>query len=206
MIRFFKTPRITKSNYPGLLWSMDSEESIYLTFDDGPDEEVTPWVMKELEKVGAKATFFCLGKNLKAHNELAKQLIEQGHIIANHTQSHLNGWHTLNNRYQDDIRACDNELMKLGVHNQLFRPPYGRIKKGQINSLKNRKIVMWSHLSWDFDPKLDVQKSIKKMKEAKPGSILVFHDSRKAFSNLKIILPEILNYFKSQGIKFDTIR
>ncbi|MEP1032081.1 polysaccharide deacetylase family protein [Ekhidna sp.] len=206
MIRFYRTPWISQARYPELIWNIDSEESLYLTFDDGPHPEVTPWVIKELRKVGAKATFFCLGKHIKEYESIARAIIKDGHIIGNHTYSHLNGWKTLNMTYQEDIRTCDNELMKLGIHNQLFRPPFGRIKKGQISALKNRKIVMWSHLSWDFDPKLDVNKSIEQLKAAKPGSIILFHDSIKAFNNLKIILPEILSFFSSKGVKFESIR
>ncbi|WP_436516797.1 polysaccharide deacetylase family protein [Ekhidna sp. To15] len=206
MIRFYKTPRITKARYPELIWNIDSEESIYLTFDDGPNPETTPWIKHELRKVGAQATFFCLGKNIRENMTLAQELLDEGHVIGNHTYNHLNGWTTINLDYQEDIRACDQQLMILGVHNQLFRPPYGRIKKGQINALKNRRIVMWSHLSWDFDPKLNIEKSIDKMKQAKPGSILVFHDSIKAFENLKMMLPEILSFFTSKGFKLESIK
>ncbi len=206
MIRVFKTPWITQARYPELIWKLDSEKSIYLTFDDGPNPETTPWIISELRKADAKATFFCLGKNIKECPSTAQEILKEGHIIGNHTFNHLNGWKTINLEYQEDIRACDEELMKLGVHNQLFRPPYGCIRKAQINALKNRRIIMWNYMSWDFDSKLDTSRSIKKMKEACPGSILVFHDSLKAFQNLKIILPEILSFFTSKGFKFETIR
>ena len=112
--------------------------------------------MQQLEQVGGKATFFCLGENLKKNTSIASRLKDAGHMVANHTNTHADGWYTPNWNYQEDIRACDGELMKLGIHNQLFRPPYGRIRKSQINSLKNRRIVMWSHLSWDFDARLDL--------------------------------------------------
>lgn len=206
MIRFYKTPWITRARYHELTWSLDSDESIYLTFDDGPDRNTTPWIMNELRKVGAKATFFCLGKNIKENATLVQDLLNDGHVIGNHTYNHLNGWKTLINDYLEDVRACDEELMNLGIHNQLFRPPHGRIKKGQISALSNRRIIMWNYLSWDFDSKLNLKKSIEKMKEAKPGSILVFHDSPKAFKNVKVILPEILTFFTSKGFKFEPIR
>ena len=206
MIRFYKTPWITQARYPELIWKVKSDKSIFLTFDDGPCPEVTPWVMSELRKFNAKATFFCLGKNLVNHEDLANELLKEGHIIGNHTQNHLNGWKSLRREYHDDVRACDNELMKLGIHNQLFRPPYGRIKKSQIDGLKNRSIIMWSHLSWDFDQKLNIHKSIHELKKAKPGSILVFHDSKKAFENLKKILPEVLLHFSSKDIIFESIK
>ncbi len=108
--------------------------------------------------------------------------------------------------YQENIRACDDELIKIGVSNQLFRPPYGRLRKNQIGALKNRKIIMWSHLSWDFDKNLNLSRSLKKLKSADCGSILTFHDSEKAFDNLKIILPEILSYFSSKGIQFEALK
>lgn len=206
MIRFYKTPWITQTRYPELIWKLDSEDSIYLTFDDGPSPEATPWVIDELNKAKAKATFFCQGKNIKAYASIVQSLIDNGHVIGNHTQNHLNGWKTMTLDYLDDIRKCDNELMNFGIHNQLFRPPYGRIKKNQISRLKNRRIIMWSYLSWDFDLKLDTEKSLEKLKEAGPGSILAFHDSAKAFKNLRIILPEILSHFSSKGLKFEAIR
>ncbi|MEO9485010.1 MAG: polysaccharide deacetylase family protein [Ekhidna sp.] len=206
MIRFYKTPWITKRRYPELVWQLPSRNTLYLTFDDGPNPTVTPWVINELRKVDAKATFFCLGSNIQQHQNLAKALIEEGHAIGNHTQNHLDGWKTLSSEYQDDILKCDEELMNLGVHNQLFRPPYGRIKKSQIKKLRNRKIIMWSHLSWDFDGKSNTQQSIEKLKKAEEGSILVFHDSAKAFENLQVILPEILSFFSAKGFKFDSVR
>lgn len=205
MIRNYHTPAYLRVLYPSVVWKEQSENSIYLTFDDGPNEEVTPWVMEVLKKANAKATFFCLGQQLKACPELANALLTEGHELGNHTYSHLKGWETHNWEYQEDIRACDDELMGLGVHNQLFRPPYGRIRKSQISALRNRRIVMWSHLSWDFDPKLNIKKSLKKMKEVEPGSILVFHDSSKAKANLQSMLPELLDYYVQEGFTFDTL-
>lgn len=205
MIRYFRTPWFTRLWYPELFWRIPSADAIYLTFDDGPHPKVTPWVLETLKEFNAKATFFCLGKNLEANADIAKRIMQEGHQIGNHTFKHSNGWKVLNWDYQEDIRACDAELMKLDIHNQLFRPPYGRIRKSQLSSLKNRRIVMWSHLSWDFDQKLNVEKSIRQLKKAGPGSILVFHDSAKAFNNLKEILPEILSHFQAKGFKFKII-
>lgn len=205
MMRFYKTPWITRVWYPSLTWKIQSDNSIYLTFDDGPDPEVTPWVLAELAKVEAKATFFCLGKNLEKHPILGQHILKEGHQIGNHTFNHLKGWKSSDNDYLNDIAHCDQQLNAIGSGSKLFRPPYGRIKKSQLRRLQNKKVVMWSHLSWDFDPRLDVRESCEKLKRAEPGSILVFHDSAKAFENLKQILPKILSHFQSKGVKFEAI-
>jgi peptidoglycan/xylan/chitin deacetylase (PgdA/CDA1 family) len=205
MIRFYKTPWITRVWYPSFKWKIQSNNSIYLTFDDGPDPEVTPWVLAELAKVQAKATFFCLGKNLEKHPTLGQHILKEGHQIGNHTFNHLKGWKSSDNDYLNDIAHCDQQLNAIGSGSKLFRPPYGRIKKKQIQKLHNKTVIMWSHLSWDFDPELNTKVSMEKLKNAKPGSILVFHDSAKAFENLKQILPKILSHFKAKGLKFEAI-
>lgn len=204
MIRFYKTPWFTRLWYPDLVWSIQSQNSIYLTFDDGPTPKITPWVLDELKNVKARATFFCIGKNLEANPELGKRIIEEGHQIGNHTYSHLNGWKTTTSNYLEDVRLGEEVIREQGVDSTFFRPPYGRIRRGQIKRL-SKKLIMWSHLSWDFDSKLNVEKSISKLKCAKPGSILVFHDNEKSFENLKVILPEILAYFHAKGFKFEAI-
>ncbi len=205
MIHFHNTSPLIKMVYPSMVWQKKAEQSIYLTFDDGPDGDVTPWVLQELNHFNAKATFFCLGKNLKKYPELTKRIIDEGHLIANHTYSHLKGWSTNNSAYLADIDKCDKELIKLGVSNNLFRPPYGRIKRKQLNLLKNREIVMWNRISRDFDPELNIHRAIQSMKKSKPGSILLFHDSKKAFGRLKSILPEVLNHFNKLGLTFSTL-
>ncbi|WP_420315668.1 polysaccharide deacetylase family protein [Ekhidna sp.] len=205
MIRFYKTPIFTRLWYSSFIWKIPSSNAIYLSFDDGPHPDVTPWVLRELKKANAKATFFCVGKNLIQHNDIAKQIIAEGHQIGNHTHNHMSGWNVNQMEYHEDVIQCDKTLHSLGVHNEIFRPPYGRIKQSQAKGLSNKKIIMWSHLSWDFDPQLTVDKSIRKLKNAKAGSILAFHDSEKAFKNLKLILPEILSHFQSKGLKFEAI-
>lgn len=204
MMRFYKTPWFTRLWYPELIWNIPSQDSIYLTFDDGPTPEITEWVLDELRKVNAKATFFCIGKNLETNPEIAKRIIAEDHGIGNHTYSHLKGFKTTDLSYIEDIKLGEEVMSELGVDSKLFRPPYGRIKKSQVKRL-DRQIIMWSHLSWDFDHKLYVRKSIDRLKKAKPGSILVFHDSEKAFKNLKVILPEILAHFQAKGFKFEAI-
>jgi len=205
MIRFYQPPFIIRRHYPSLTWSKTSENSIYLTFDDGPDPEVTPWVLGELNKIGAKATFFCVGKNLNDHPGIGKKLIETGHLLGNHTFNHLKGTKTSLDDYLEDVKRCDEALKHVNGYNRLFRPPYGRMTKKQIRQLDNKEIIMWSHLSWDFDDSVNSEKVIQKFKKAKPGSILVFHDNKKAFRNLKVILPELLKYYTSVGYKFETL-
>lgn len=206
MIRFYKTPWITRAWFSSSIWNIPSTDSIFLTFDDGPNPEVTPWVLDQLDRVNAKATFFCIGRNLEANSDLAKNILEKGHKLGNHTFNHLKGWETDDAEYLNDIALCDQQLKTLDSQTSLFRPPYGRVSRSQLRKLSDKQVVMWSHLSWDFDPGLNVEKSLKKLKQAKPGSILVFHDSAKAFKNLNQILPEILAYFHTKGWKFEAIK
>ncbi len=205
MIRFYRTPWITKMLYPSLIWNIPSENSIFLTFDDGPHPEITNWVLEELSKHDAHATFFLLGKNVSKHPELVKKTQAHGHKIGNHTYSHLKGWTTDDEMYLKDFKRCAKELNEFEGGNNLFRPPYGRIKKSQIDKLKNERIIMWSKLSWDFVSDLNIAESIRQLKKSKPGDILVFHENEKSFNNLKILLPRLLDFFNSKGYKLDTI-
>ena len=185
---------------------MRSEDSIFLTFDDGPDPEVTPWVIDQLRKFHAKATFFCLGKQLRDHPEIVRQIVNDEHVIGNHTWSHLRGWKTGLKDYQMDIALCDEELQRLGVHTNLFRPPYGRITRQQRKKLSTKRIIMWSHMSYDFRKSLNIDHAIASMKKAEAGSVVLFHDNRQSFSNLKRILPEILRWYTSRGFKLKKIQ
>ena len=204
MIRFYKTPPLFRWMYPSRVWRMKSDDAIFLTFDDGPHPVVTPWVLEELEKVGAKATFFCLGKNLEGNEALIPKLTNGGHLVANHSYEHKNGLRTNSTEYQEDVMKCDASLERLGIHNEFFRPPYGKMKSRQARTL-DKKVVMWSHLSWDFAPSLNLAKSLSAMKAAGPGSILTFHDSWKAFDNLRVLLPELLEHFRAKGLLFKTL-
>ncbi len=199
MIQIHRTPMILEKIYPSLTWRRDSNDELFLTFDDGPHPEITSWVLEELDKYQAKATFFCVGENLNSQSKIVNRMVEKGHLLANHTQNHLKGWKVNNNDYVENVLECEAEIRKIQEQKrQLFRPPYGRIKKSQIEKLKSQyEIIMWSHLSWDFDNNLNASVAIKNLKKARPGSIIVFHDSEKAFKNLKKILPEILPYWTS---------
>lgn len=204
-MRFYKTPQFVRSYYPSLLWDLPSSDSIYLTFDDGPHPEITPWVLDQLAHFDAKATFFCLGEQIRKHPHLLRQIHDQGHQIGNHTYHHLKGWHVSDQKYIADVDACDQLLNEIGLASVLFRPPYGRIKKSQIRALSDKKIIMWSHLSWDFDSKMNLNCAINKLKKVTPGSIIVFHDSSKAWGKLAQMLPEVLSCYREKGFKIAAI-
>jgi len=206
MFYFVKTPWWLKKLYPECTWEGKSPgKSIYLTFDDGPHPEVTPFVLEELKKYDAKATFFCVGKNVKENFTIYKQIISDGHKPANHTFSHLNGWKTSDKRYLEDIAEAANL-----IDSHLFRPPYGRITKFQLKALQgerfNLKTIMWNVLSGDFDEKLSPENCyLNVMHNAGPGSIVIFHDSLKALPRLEYTLPRVLDYFTQKGFQFKII-
>ena len=215
-MHFFSVPSTIQWLIPSCTWrKVGQEKVIYLTFDDGPHPEITAWVIDELKKHQIKATFFCVGDNLKKHPETAKQLLTEGHQIGNHTMHHIKGWKHKNVDYLKDIEDCDTEIRK--IHEQmndekaqprLFRPPYGQIKPSQIKLLraKGYEIIQWSDLSCDYDKRLDCKKSLSALvKNAKPGSIVVFHDSEKAENQLKQILPSYLEAMLAEGFTFETL-
>ena len=161
-----------------LVWSIKTtKKEVFLTFDDGPIPEVTPWVLETLKQYDAKATFFCVGDNVKKHPDIYRMIVDQGHKVGNHTMNHLNGWTNFNKTYFENIEKC-NAL----IHSNLFRPPYGKIKPSQISHLKNDyRIIMWDVLTKDYDASVTGEYCFEKVKKnCKPGSIIVFHDSIKA--------------------------
>ncbi|MBL1143817.1 MAG: polysaccharide deacetylase family protein [Bacteroidetes bacterium] len=197
-------PKFLQRIYSSLLWFIPNQESgIYLTFDDGPTPLVTPKVLALLKKYNAKATFFCLGKNIESNPNLFQLILDAGHQIGNHTYSHLNGWKTNNSVYLKDIEACQ----KL-VKSNLFRPPYGKINSAQIKRLRTRyKIIMWSILTRDYDPRITKEKCLKlSLHQLKPGSILVFHDSIKAENNMLYALEGVLKYAQKHELKCEIIQ
>jgi peptidoglycan/xylan/chitin deacetylase (PgdA/CDA1 family) len=201
-----KSPLLLKWYYPSLLWNKSrTEKVIYLTFDDGPIPNVTDFVLKTLKVFNAKATFFCIGDNIVKHPAVFERVKNDGHAIGNHTFNHLKGWKTDNETYLQNTLKCQ-EL----TQTDLFRPPYGRIKKSQISNLKSQipglKIVMWDVLSGDFDTQLSPEKCYQNViKHTANGSIIVFHDSLKAFDRLSYALPKVLAYFSEKGFTFSTL-
>ncbi|HTB53485.1 MAG TPA: polysaccharide deacetylase family protein [Ferruginibacter sp.] len=206
MFYFVKTPWWLKLLYPTCIWQVkDTKKIIYLTFDDGPHPTITPFVLDELKKYRATATFFCIGKNVVQYNDIYRRITTEGHTIANHTHNHLNGWKTNDDVYVENIAEA-----KKHIDSALFRPPYGRIKKSQLKRLATKKIqshiIMWSVLSGDFDKKLTPEKCLANViNNAKNGSIVVFHDSEKAFERLRYALPVVLEYFSTRGFSFEKI-
>lgn len=193
-----KTPWWLKKLYPPqLTWNFKNDnKEIFLTFDDGPHPTITPFVLECLKKYNAKATFFCIGKNVRQYPEVYKQIINDEHSVGNHTHNHLNGWKT------GDLVYLKNVIIaRQFINSPLFRPPYGRISRSQIKELSPVfKIIMWDVLSGDFDIKLSGQKCLKNViSKTSSGSVIVFHDSEKAFDRLQYALPKALNYFVNQG-------
>jgi len=185
--------------YPDRVWSIDTKEKkIYLTFDDGPHPVATPFVLDELKKYNARATFFCIGKNVENNPELYARILAEGHQTGNHTQNHLNGWKTADEAYLSDVR-----LAARNIQSTLFRPPYGRIRSRQARRLNEYKIVMWDVLSGDFDLTITKEACLQNvLKFTSSGSIVVFHDSGKAWDKLRYSLPLMLEHFSKKEYKF----
>jgi peptidoglycan/xylan/chitin deacetylase (PgdA/CDA1 family) len=189
--------------YPDFIWRIpEKEKTIYLTFDDGPIPEVTPWVLEQLEKYDAKATFFCVGENITKHPEVFSQILKHGHSVGNHTYNHLNGWKTQQEEYFANFEDFEKQQTTV-----LFRPPYGRIKKKQAKViLKTHKIIMWSVLTKDYSSSISEEKCLKNaIKNTSSGSIVLFHDSLKANRNLYYALPRFLEHFSKQGYTFEKL-
>ncbi len=204
---FVKSPWLLKQFYANnLIWNLSkTEKTIYLTFDDGPIPIVTPFVLETLKNFSAKATFFCIGENIEKHPDIFERIKSEGHAIGNHTYSHLRGWNSANDTYLKNTLKCQ-EI----TQTNLFRPPYGRIKKSQIKDLKAQlpklEIIMWDVLSGDFDLKTKPERCLQNvLKHTGNGSVVVFHDSLKAKDRLEYTLPRALEYWKKQGYSFKAL-
>lgn len=201
-----KSPSWLQWLYPSLIWHKTRrEKSIYLTFDDGPIPIITPFVLNTLAKFNTKATFFCVGDNVSKYPDIYDQIKNSGHTIGNHTHNHLNGWKTDNKTYLENIQKSA-QL----TSNHLFRPPYGKIKRSQLKELKTvnpkLQIIMWDVLSGDFDLKISPQKCLDHViKNTENGSIILFHDSIKAFDRLAYTLPKALEHLTTEGYTFSTL-
>lgn len=199
-----KTPWLLKKLYPDFIWDMPANEKvIYLTFDDGPHPTITPFVLNLLKQYNAKATFFCIGKNVELYPQIYARIISESHSIGNHTQHHLNGWKTKTGDYVFDVVSAAHN-----IQSKLFRPPYGRIKRFQAKLLQQAyyNIVMWSVLSGDFNKNISNEKCLSNvLLQTQAGSIVVFHDSEKAYERLQYVLPKVLAHFSAEGFGFKAI-
>lgn len=208
-----KSPTVLKWLFPKRIWSLPNNlNSVYITFDDGPIPEITPWVLDTLSQFKAKATFFCIGDNVQKHPLIYNRLLKEGHATGNHTFNHLNGWKTSTEDYSINCEKFE-EILNLvqddkSSINTLFRPPYGKItsKQASILQKKGYSICMWDVLSADFDASISEEKCLQNvLKNIQPGSIIVFHDSLKAEKRLKYVLPKVLDYIYTNGLNSNKI-
>lgn len=221
-----KTNRFVKWLFPNYVWDIpNNERKVFITFDDGPTPEITEWVLEQLKEYHAKATFFCIGNNIEKHPKIFQKIIADGHSIGNHTYTHLNGWKTSTNDYVENTKKCTATITNIfpttdtqqpttskinpkTKNQQLFRPPYGKIKPSQSKILRKLgyKIILWDVISYDFDLKTTPENCLANvLKNITPGSIIVFHDSVKAEKNLKYVLPKTLEFLKVKGFVCSSI-
>ncbi len=211
MIRIVKTPFPFIYLMPSMVWRIPEKENIiYLTFDDGPTRVSTPIILNILSQYKARATFFCVGDNIKKFPSIFRSVVDQGHFIGNHTFNHLNGWKTEKDLYFENIKKCNDAISETGYVTEklLFRPPYGRLTYAQIKTLsKNYRIIMWDILTMDFNPGKYPDRLLKRiLARTGKGSIVVFHDSERAFPTTRLFLESFLHYFTEKGYSFKTLQ
>lgn len=198
-MKLFHIPAVIRWLYPQYTWRRPADENkIYLTFDDGP-AELCSWILDELDRHQAKATFFCVGGNVEKYPDQYARILERGHATANHTHNHLKGWKTADKEYVENVRRAA-QL----IRSKLFRPPYGRIKRSQAKKLMQEgyEVMMWSLLTYDFDSSLDKEKAWEQIQKGiKSGAIILFHDNLKAEENIKYLLPETLHAISAKGLQ-----
>jgi peptidoglycan/xylan/chitin deacetylase (PgdA/CDA1 family) len=178
------------------------EKAVYLTFDDGPIPESTPFILETLRNFGIKATFFMVGDNVRKYPELYEQIVKEGHRVGNHTHNHISGFrHTLH-EYSYNV-----EKANAYIRSNLFRPPHGWMRLPQYALLRRKyKVVMWDLVTRDYSKWLTAQGVVNNVKRyARPGSIITFHDSLKSIAKLKTALPECLTWLRDQGYEFKQI-
>ena len=203
-----RTPSLLKRLYPHRLWHKSrSEMNLYLSFDDGPIPELTPWVLDKLKEFDAQATFFMVGQNVERYPQIARRVQDEGHAIGNHTHRHLNASRSRIGEYLRDVEEAHQTFQKvLGNPVNLFRPPYGRLSSEFARHLTHYKIVMWDVLSGDFDPSLKPESCLQAtIKASAPGSIVVLHDNVKSEQTLKAVLPALLTHFRNEGYTFSAL-
>ncbi len=203
MVYLVKTPNAFKPFAADMLWSIDGfPNAVYLTFDDGPNAEITPQILDILDEYNAKATFFCIGGNVEKHPDIYADIRKRGHRTGNHTWNHMSGWEYSDFSYFRNVLECSGL-----IQTSLFRPPYGRIKPSQIRGLKKQfTIVMWDVLSGDWSEEISPEKCLQNViKNTRSGSIVVFHDSKKAEKNMLYALPRALKQLSEKGFEFKAL-
>jgi len=198
-----KKEHLAAKIFKDLTWHFaGKEDELFLTFDDGPNPEITPWILSVLEEYDARATFFCIGGKVEKYPDLFDQITESGHSVGNHGYLHMDGWVSNTERYVRNVHRAAGF-----INSNLFRPPYGRIRPRQAYQLKKDfRIIMWDVLSRDFDNNMSPEKCLDRvLTYTESGSIVVLHDNQKAEKNLKYVLPRVLDYFSTKGFVFNAI-
>ncbi|MEN9999008.1 MAG: hypothetical protein RI922_1998 [Bacteroidota bacterium] len=202
-MKLFKTPRFFRIIFPNKTWGFSrSTNAVFLTFDDGPDPEITPWILDFLAKHNLKATFFCVGENVLRYPAIVKRINDEGHAIGNHSMDHKKGTEYGKEAYLKSVYSAQKV-----INSRLFRPPYGRIKLNQTYALKKDfELIMWSWLSYDYDKDVSFETIIQSAKkDIKAGDILVFHDNHKSLERLKTLLPEVVQLLLDKKLEFKVI-
>ena len=209
-MRIYRTPDILPKLFSNLTWSVPAENNsspvVYLTFDDGPMPGPTDFVLQQLKAADAAATFFCIGDNIRKHPKTYAAIAYDGHRIGNHTYNHLSGWSTSTGNYLANTLACQRWIAP--EHGKIFRPPFGRIRPAQVARMRSEgfHVVMWDILSYDYDASLDPAVALKALERlTRPGSVVVFHDSQKAWKNLSFLLPRYLEFLRSNGYRMEAL-
>jgi len=196
-------PRIYRRFFPGAIWRIPAPQgkpkSVYLTFDDGPIPEMTPWILDILDKYNIKATFFCVGDNVRHHPALYNMLLEKGHRVGNHTYSHLQGIRCRTKNYIRNIADATKY-----IDSNLFRPPHGHMRLPQLLRLRKLfRIILWDVVTRDYSPHLTATGVFNNIKRyTRNGSIIVFHDSLKAKGRIEKALPQSIEWLLQEGYQF----
>jgi peptidoglycan/xylan/chitin deacetylase (PgdA/CDA1 family) len=204
-LKFFRTPVLFPWLGPSLTWRIKtSEKHLYLTFDDGPVEGPTEFVLDVLKKENVAATFFCIGRNIERHPHVFDRIVSEGHAVGNHTFDHVDGWKLSLPDYLDEIRRCGALVHPSGGRGKpLFRPPYGRLTPAKIKALRDHRIVMWDVLTYDFDHHVTPEACLRgTLNAVRTGSIIIFHDSHKAARNMTYALPRFIDACRDRGYEF----
>lgn len=198
---FFRFPWAGRNIYSQWTWKLSSKKEVYLTFDDGPTEELTPWILELLQSKNIKANFFCVGANAKALPHLMEKMRQADHVIGNHTMNHENG-----SKVSKDVYLNSVEEAAPYTSHQLFRPPYGKLPISYSKELtSDYRVVMWTWLSYDYDNKVSISKILKSADSIQPGDILVLHDNVKVKDRLKELLPALIDMIEKKGYQFGLI-